>query len=76
MLAKLRHFVSDDTILSVYYAIFASMLNYGCIIWGQIPNQHISRTQNIQNKVIRILSFSKYSDDEKNLYPQNGNQIY
>ena len=72
MLAKLRHFVSHDTILSVYYAIFASIMNYGCIIWGQIPNQHITRIQNIQNKVIKILSFAKYSDDEKNLYPQNG----
>ena len=45
MLAKLRHFVSHDTILSVYYAIFASIMNYGCIVWGQIPNQHTLRIQ-------------------------------
>ena len=72
MLSKLRHFVSHNTLLSVYYAIFASIMSYGCIIWGHIHNQHISRIQNIQNKVLKILCFAKYSDDVHNLYPQNG----
>ena len=71
MLSKLRHFVTHDTLLSVYHAIFASIMNYGCIIWGQMSNQHVSRIQYIQNKVLKILSFAKYSDDEANLYPQN-----
>ena len=72
MLSKLRHFVSHETMLNVYYAIFASIMNYGCIVWGQIPNQHINRIQHIQTKVIKILSFVKHCDDENNLYQKHG----
>ena len=34
MLTKVRHFIPLSKLLTVYYAILASHLFYGCQIWG------------------------------------------
>ena len=38
MLAKIRHYTSPDQVKSIYYAIFASHMTYGCQVWGQSFN--------------------------------------
>ena len=38
MLCKLRHYVNEATIKSIYYAIFHSHLSYVCTAWGQNLN--------------------------------------
>ena len=38
MLCKLRHYVNEVTIKSIYYAIFHSHLSYVCTAWGQNLN--------------------------------------
>ena len=59
MLCKLRHYVNEATIKSIYYAIFHSHLSYVCIAWGQNlnPKHH---TNLLQKKVVRIISFAQY----------------
>ena len=68
MLAKIRHFVSNNTLRSIYFGIFASLLSYGLQIWAQFPNQHIIRLQKIQNKAMKIINFSKYNDPVDPIY--------
>ena len=38
MLYKVRQFVSDRTLISIYHAMFDSHLNYTSIVWGQRKN--------------------------------------
>ena len=68
MLAKIRHFVQTNTLRSIYFGIFSSLLTYGSQVWGQFPNQNVHRLQNIQNKAIRIINFSKYNDPVDPIY--------
>ncbi|MCH2405870.1 MAG: reverse transcriptase family protein, partial [Nitrosopumilus sp.] len=68
MLAKIRHFVSKNTLLNIYHGIFSSILTYGSHVWGQSINKHISRIQRIQNKAIRIINFAHFRDPVSPLY--------
>ena len=56
MLCKIRHFVKHETLLSIYYGIFSSLLTYGSQIWGQ-NNNVANKLQIIQNKALRIINF-------------------
>ena len=38
MLYKVRQFVNERTLISIYHAIFDSHLNYASIAWGQTKN--------------------------------------
>ena len=68
MLAKIRHFVSPETLRCIYFAIFHSILTYACIVWGQTKNRHINRLIKIQNKALRIINFSKFDADTEPLF--------
>ena len=68
MLAKIRHFVPVNTLRSIYFGIFSSLLTYGSQVWGQFQNQHVGRLQKIQNKAIRIINFSGYNDPVDPIY--------
>ena len=56
MLCKIRHYVDFDTLKMVYYGIFASILNYGSLIWGQ-HSRIVNRLQTIQNRAIKYMTF-------------------
>ena len=57
LLSKLRHFVNQSTLKSIYYAIFESNFNYASIVWAQkITSSH--RLFLLQKKAIRIINFS------------------
>jgi hypothetical protein len=68
MLAKIRHYVSKDTLRNIYFGIFSSLLTYGSQVWGQFSNKHICRLQRIQNKAVRIINFAKFRDPSTPLY--------
>ena len=64
MLCKLRHYVNEATIKSIYYAIFHSHLSYVCTAWGQNLNPK-HRINLLQKKAIRIISFAQYDAHAK-----------
>ena len=68
MLSKIRHYVPYDTLHSIYYGIFSSLLTYGSQIWGQFQNKHIKRLTQLQNKAIRIIHFASYQSAVEPLY--------
>ena len=58
MLDKIRHYTSAEQVKSIYHAIFASHMTYGCQIWGQsFNNTHINKIQTLQNNALRIITF-------------------
>jgi hypothetical protein len=61
MLAKARHYLPTNQILSLYYATFASHLNYGCQIWSQHPNTFLKKIAILQKNAMRIISFSDFN---------------
>ena len=68
MLAKLRHYVDNDQLRSVYFAIFSSLMTYGSIIWGQTQNSAVRRIENIQNKALRVINSAPFNSPTTNLY--------
>ena len=69
MLSKIRHYVNAETLKSIYFAIFASHLSYGSIIWAQnSSNQNVKRILRLQKRALRIISFANYRDHADPLY--------
>ena len=56
MLYKVRQFVNEKTLISIYHTIFNSHLNYASTVWGQIKSS-INRVFIIQNKDLRTIYF-------------------
>ena len=68
MLCKARHYISLEELKTLYFAIFSSHLNYGCQIWGQVTSVHNYRIFNLQNRALRIITFSDFRADSNPLY--------
>ncbi len=68
MLSKIRHFVTNLTLRTIYYGIFSSLLTYGCLIWGQIQNKNINRIIKLQDNAIRVINFACFNDSRDPLY--------
>ena len=60
MFCKLRLYVNEATIKSIYYAIFHSHISYVCTAWGQNMN-HKHRINLLQKKAMRIIRFARYN---------------
>ena len=71
MLCKARHYVDEKHLKALYYAIFSSHLVYGSQIWGQTISVHNKRIFKLQNRAIRIITFSNYNADSNPLYAYN-----
>ena len=68
MLAKIRHFVTSESLRNIYFSIFSSLMTYASQIWGQFPNNHVKRIQKIQNRALRIINFSNFDASSTPLY--------
>ena len=68
ILAKLRHFVPRKTLISVYYAIFHSHLQYGCVVWSQSIAKNIKKINVLQKKCLRIINFAIYNSHTSSLF--------
>ena len=62
MLSKIRHYVTKDTLRSIYFGIFSSILIYGSQIWGIIRSNHFIRLERLQNKAVKIINFANFRD--------------
>ena len=71
ILAKLRHFTSRQTLISVYYSIFYSHILYGCPIWSLTKLNNINLISTLQKKCIRIINFSPINSHTNKLFFDN-----
>ena len=58
MLSKARHYVPEKELISLYYAIFSSHMNYGCQIWGQNMHPQFAKIITLQKRAMRIIKFA------------------
>ena len=67
MFAKIRYYVSTNTLNMIYHGIFSSLLLYGSQIWGQ-SNSSILKMEKLQNRALRIINFVSYRAPTNSLY--------
>ena len=58
LIAKLRHFVPQHTLLTIYRALILPYLSYGLIVWGQASKTHLTKILLLQKKVHRFIFFA------------------
>src|SRR5699024_3103264 len=63
LLRNLRNQISDCLHLTVYYALFHSVLSYAVLVWGH--SSHAQRLFAIQRRALRIVDGLGYRDDVK-----------
>ncbi len=68
MLCKARHYVQKDDLRTLYFAIFSSHLIYASQIWGQVTNTFNRKNFKLQNRALRIISFSDFGAKSNPLY--------
>ena len=71
ILAKLRHYVNYDTLISIYYVLFDSHHNYSSQVWGHVTQNMMDKLGTLQNKTLRIIHFKQFRSSAKPLYMQS-----
>ena len=70
MLYKVRQFVNEKNLRSIYHAIFEHHLNNACIVWGQTKSS-INRVFINQKKTIRTIHFKGKFDHTSSLFSES-----
>ena len=68
ILSKLRYNLPLNTLRMVYHSIFNSLLLYACQIWGLNSQTIKTKIQNLQDRALRKITFSKSDCDMNKLY--------
>ena len=58
---KVRHLLPTDVLVSLYYSLFASFLQYGIVVWGLTYDTYIKPIFILQKKVVRAITFNNFS---------------
>ena len=59
IIARLRHFVPFNTLLSIYQSLMFPYLTFGLSAWGQAAQLHLNKLLLLQKRAIRFMNFSK-----------------
>lgn len=59
-------------LLSVYYALFHSHLNYGLCVWGHADDQYVEQIKLAQKRAIRVIAGAKFSSPSEPLFKELG----
>ena len=62
ILSKLRYYVDNRIIINLYYALIYPFLIYGMIAWGSTYHSNVQPLFILQNKTVRIMTFSKFDE--------------
>ena len=57
---KLKYHLLPTTLISIYYALFHSVANYGIVAWGGTYKKYLSCINNLQIRLCKVIN--KYSD--------------
>ena len=58
IIAKLRHFIPRQPLLTIYKTLIDPYLNYGLCSWGYSAKTHLSRLLILQKRALRLINFS------------------
>ena len=68
MLSKIRHYVNENTIRSLYFSLFPFHINYCCQVWGQNGGYHLNKIQSLQLSALRIINFKPFRSNVSDLF--------
>ena len=71
ILAKLRHFVSEDILRKLYNAFIQPHVDYGLLLWGNAFDTHLHKIATKLNKAIRIISFKDQHEAAQPLFKRH-----
>jgi hypothetical protein len=60
LLSKIRHYVDLDTLRKIYFALIYPYLQYWAIVWGNTYKSHLKPLNILNNKALRLITFSHY----------------
>ncbi len=72
ILAKMRHFVSQDVLRQLYHAFIAPHISYGLICWGSASKCNTTLLNKSLKKAVRIMNFADYRAKSKPLFSKLG----
>ena len=70
ILYRLREFVPQQILTSLYYSLIYPYLIYGNLVWGGTFSQHLKPLKLLQKKLIRIITNSEYLAHTNPLFRQ------
>ena len=70
LIAKLRHFVPQETLITLYWALIHPYLNYGIAIWGQSSRSLFNKLLRLQKRVLRLIIFKSNQQSAIPLFPK------
>ena len=62
MLVKMRKYLDNTNLITLYYSFFFSHISYGILGWGSATKSSIKPPQILQNKVLKIINKSTWKD--------------
>ena len=68
MIYKIRDNCTQNVLRSLYFSLFNSHLSYGIPVWGKCDSMYSNKLLLIQKKIVRAISFSKFSAPSKPLF--------
>ena len=79
ILSKIRHYISNNLLITLYYTLIYPYLYYANIVWANNYTTRLEKILKIQKKAIRIIIYSPYNSPSLPLFKKlkilNINQI-
>ena len=71
---KLKHFVPEKVMFSLYCTLILPHVNYCILVWGNAAKKYLNKIFKLQKKALRIVSDSNYRSHSAPLF-QKYNQL-
>ena len=68
MFYRIRYYLSNNALRSVYYSLAYSHLQYAIAVWGVAGKTDLKRLNVLHNKVLRAMTYSSYKSRVSPLY--------
>ena len=65
---KMRHFLQEDTLASLFNAFVKPFVDYGSLTWRGTANTHLLKLKRTLNKAMRTMAFISKFESAKSLY--------
>ena len=65
---KMKELCPQRVLISLYYSLVHSYLNYGACVWGNADEIHVNKIRVLQKKIIRIIANVEYNDHSSPLF--------
>ena len=65
---RVKPFVPQSTLLSIYNSLVQSHIDYGSLVWGNCAKISSNKLQKLQNRVPRVITLSSYDADVDSLF--------